>query len=91
MQQAVKTQAIGIQRIRGQLTGNLPELVFHGLGNAHIKDALHQGFDREKVSVDVLKIADGLLERILRRGLLGASGSGGGRSRVNTRLRGGFL
>ena len=61
MQQAVQTQAIGIQRIRGQLTGNLTELVFHGLRNAHIKDALHQRFDREEMGVDVLEVADGLL------------------------------
>ena len=61
MQQAVKAQTIGIQRIGGQLTRNLPELVFHGLGNAHIKDALHQRFDREEMGVDVLKVADGLL------------------------------
>ena len=91
MQQTVEAEAIGVQRIGSQLTGDLAELLLNGLRNAHIKDALHQGLDREQVGVDVLEVADGLLESILRRGLLGASGSGGGRSRVNTRLRGGFL
>ena len=43
------------------------------------------------MGVDVLEVADGLLESILRRGFLGASGSGGGRSGINTRIRGGLL
>ncbi len=90
MQQTVEAEAIGVQRIGRQLTGDLAELLLNGLGNAHIKDALHQGLDREQVGVDVLEVADGLLECVLRRGLLGASG-GGGRGRVNTRLRGGLL
>jgi len=91
VQPAVEAQAIGIQRIRGQLTGNLPELVFHGLGNAHIKDVLHQRFDREEMGVDVLEVADGLLQSLLRRGFLGSSTSGGGSRRLGARLRGGFL
>ena len=76
MQQTVEAEAIGVQRIGRQLTGDLAELLLNGLGNAHIKDALHQGFNREQVGVDVLEVADGLLESILRRGYLGNSGSG---------------
>lgn len=91
MQQTVEAEAIGVQRIGSQLTGDLAELLLNGLRNANIKDALHQGFNREQVGVDVLEVADGLLECLLRRGLLGASGGGSGRGRVNTRLRGRFL
>ena len=91
MQQTVEAEAIGVQRVGGQLTGDLAELLLNGLRNAHIKNALHQGLDREQVGVDVLEVADGLLECVLRRGLLGTSSGGGGRGRVNTRLRGGVL
>ena len=64
MQQAIEPQTVHIQRIWSQLTGQLAELLLNFLGNAHIKDPLHQGLNREQMSVDVLQISDGLLETI---------------------------
>jgi len=92
VQQAVQTQAIGIERIGSELAGNLTELVFHRLGNAHIKDPLHEGLDGEQVGVDVLEIVNGLLERIVGRSFLG-SGASGSRSRggLGVGVRSGFL
>jgi len=64
VQQAIQSQTIGIEGVRCQFPGKFTELLLDFLGHAHIKDALHQCFDREEMSVDVLHISHRLLERV---------------------------
>ena len=53
VQQTIQTQAIGIQRIWGEFTRQLSELLFNIVRHTHIKDALHQRFDGKQVSIDI--------------------------------------
>ena len=62
MQQAVQPQAVHIQRVWSQLTGQFAELLFDLLRDANIKHTFHQGLDREQMGVDVLQISNGLLK-----------------------------
>ena len=64
MQQAVEPQTVHIQWIRSQLPGQFAELLLDFLRDTHIKDPFHQGFDREQMGIDVLKIGNGLLDGI---------------------------
>ena len=68
MQQTVETQPVCIQWIRSELTGEFTEFLLDFLGNANIKNALHQCLNREEMGVDVFHISHGLLKRI--RGLI---------------------
>ena len=63
MQQAVQPQTINIEGIRSQLAGKLAEFLFDLFWNTHIKDPLHQCFDREQMGVDVFE-RHGLLKTI---------------------------
>ena len=54
VQQSIQTQTISIERVGGELTGKLPEFLFNIVGHTHIKNALHQRFDGEQVSIDIL-------------------------------------
>ena len=66
MQQAIQTQAIGIEGIWGEFTRQLPELLFNIVRHTDIKDALHQGFDGKKVSIDIFQISHRLMDGISR-------------------------
>jgi hypothetical protein len=63
VEQPVQTQPIGIEGIGGELAGQLTEFLLNGLRNPYIKDALHQGLDREQMGIDVFQISDRLLHR----------------------------
>jgi len=62
VQQSVEPQPIGVERVGGQFPGQLPEHLFDLVGHAHVEHALHQRFDREQMSIDVLKVGHGLLQ-----------------------------
>ena len=64
MQKAVQPQTINVEGIGSKLTGKFTELLFDLFRNAHIKHALHQGFDSKQMSVDVLKVRHGLLKAV---------------------------
>tara|TARA_Y100000589_G_scaffold166076_1_gene158040 strand:+ start:1252 stop:1521 length:270 start_codon:yes stop_codon:yes gene_type:complete len=64
VQQTVQSQTVGIEWVRCQFPGKFSKLLLNFLRHAHIKDALHQRFDREKMRVDVLHISHRLLKRV---------------------------
>ena len=66
MQETIQTQAIGIEGVGSQLTGQLPEFLLDGLRHTHIKNALHQCLDGEEVGVDVFEVGHGLMQSISR-------------------------
>ena len=66
MQQAVQAQTINVEGVGSQFAGELSEFLFDLLGDAHVKHALHQSFNREQMRIDVLEIRHGLLEAIAR-------------------------
>jgi len=66
MQQAIQTQAIGIEGVWGEFTSQLPELLFNIVRHTHIKDALHQRFDGKQVRIDIFQISHCLMDGISR-------------------------
>ena len=66
MQQAIQTQAISVEGVWGKLPGQLPKFLFNIVGHTHIKDALHQRFNRKEMGVDVFQISHRLMDGISR-------------------------
>ena len=60
----IETQTIWIQRVGSKFTSKFAKLVFNIFGHTHIKDALHQSFNRKQVGVNVLQISHCLLMSI---------------------------
>ena len=64
MQQAVQPQTVHVEWVRSQFTGELLEFLLDFLRNTNVKHAFHQGFNREQMGIDVLKVSHGLLKSI---------------------------
>ena len=78
MQEPIQAQTIGIEGIGSQFAGHFPEGLLHLFGHPHIKDALHQGLNREQVGVDIFQIAHGLLNRVTFGVVIGQTAPVGG-------------
>ncbi len=58
VEKAIQAQAVRIEGIRGQFTGNFPKLAFHGIRELDGENSLQQRLDGEKVGIDVLQFSN---------------------------------